>query len=60
MQELQYLLNMFHVIQNKLPLYNLALQDVLLYTVNGLSSTIYIEPGPNASNDVNYPQIWKN
>jgi hypothetical protein len=59
LQELQYLINMFYVIQNQLTLYTLALQDVLTYSINALSSTVYIEPSPNACNNINYSQLFE-
>jgi hypothetical protein len=59
LQELQYLLNLFHVIQNQLTLYTLALPDVLSYSIYALSSTTFVELGPNANNNVNYPQLFE-
>jgi coenzyme F420-reducing hydrogenase alpha subunit len=59
-QELRYLLNMFHVIQNQLSLYTLAVPDVLSYSIHALSSITYVQPGLSASINVNYPQILDN
>jgi hypothetical protein len=40
-------------------LYTLALPDVLSYLIHALSSTTYVEPGLNASNNVSYPPLFK-
>jgi hypothetical protein len=58
-QELQYLLNMFHVIQNQLTLYTVGVPDVLSYSIHALSSTTYVEPGLNANINVNYSQLFE-
>jgi hypothetical protein len=44
LEELIYLSNMFHVVQNQLTTFIIALSDVMYYVSIALSSTVYVEP----------------
>ena len=57
--ELQHLSRMFYVVQNQLDAYTNAMPDVLSYVTAALSSTAYIEPAPNASKHIVYPQLYE-
>jgi len=50
---------MFHVVQNQLNVYTVSLPDVLVYVTVALTSTNYVEPAPNASKHIMYPQLLK-
>ena len=50
---------MFPVVQNQLNAYTITLADVLPYATAALSSTAYIEPAPNASKHIMYPQLYE-
>ena len=54
-QELHYLINMFHILQNQLNLYITALPDLLTYVI----SDTYVEPAANASNLNLYPRLFE-
>jgi len=54
----QYLLRMFHLIQNQLIAYTLSLPDVLAYVTVSLTSVNFVEPAPNASKHILYPQLF--
>jgi len=58
-QELQYLLNMFYVMQNQLNSYIAALPDFMTYVILALSSTTYVETAANASNLILYPRLFE-
>ena len=49
-QELRYLQNMFHIVQNQLHSYITALPDVMTYVISALSSDTNVEPACNANN----------
>jgi len=55
--DLQYLLEMFHVVKNQLNVYTLSLTDVLSYVTVALTAANYVEPAPNASRHIMYPHI---
>jgi hypothetical protein len=59
LEELGYLQDMFYIIHNQQLLYMCALRDVLTYVISAQSSTTYIEPHPNASMHVLYPQLFE-
>ena len=54
---LQHLSRMFHFVQNQLNAYTITLADVLSYATADLSSPAYMEPAPNASKHIMYPQL---
>ena len=58
-QELRYLQNMFHIVQNQLNLYITALSDLMTYVISALSSDTYVEPAANASNLILYPRLFE-
>jgi hypothetical protein len=57
--QLQHLSRMFHVVQKQLDAYTNAMPDVLSYVTAALSSTAYIEPAPNATKHIVYPQLYE-
>jgi len=56
---MDYLARLFHVIQQQLRDYILALPDVLSYVTTSLTSVSYIEPMPNASKHIDYPRLYE-
>ena len=58
LEDLQYLLRIFHVIQNQLNLYTLSLPDVMTYVTVALTSVNYVEPAPNANKHIMYSQLF--
>jgi hypothetical protein len=58
-QELRYLLNMFHVVQNQLYSYIAALPDFMTYVLSALSLDTHVEPAVNDSNLVLYTGLFK-
>ena len=58
-QELRYLQNMFHIVQNQLHSYITALPDVMSYVIASLSSDTYVETAANAINLILYPRLFE-
>ena len=58
LNELRYLFNVFHAVQNQKTLYTLALSDVLTYARAALSSPSYVAPDPNASKLILYEHLF--
>jgi hypothetical protein len=50
---------MFNIVQQQLSDYVVALQDVLLFFTNTLSSVTYVEPSPDASKNIDYPHLYE-
>jgi hypothetical protein len=59
LQKLRYLRYMFYIVHNQQILYMSALSDVVSYVTTAQSSSNYIDPPPNASNHVLYPQLFE-
>jgi hypothetical protein len=59
LHELRYLLNMFHVIQNKLTTCTFAMPDVMAYSITALTSTTYVEPTRDMSPNILYPNLYE-
>jgi len=57
--DLQYLREMFHVVQNQLKVYSLCLPDVLSYVTVALTSPNYVEPAPNSSKHIMYSHLFE-
>jgi len=57
--DLQYLREMFHVVQNQLNVYTLCLPDVLSYVTVALTSPNYLELALNASRHIMYPHLFE-
>ena len=57
--DLQYLARMFHIVQQQLRDYTIALPDVLSYMTFSISSVTYVEPVPNASDLIVYRQLFE-
>jgi len=56
---LQYLARMFHVVQQQLNDYALALSDVLSYVALSFTSLTYVEQVPNASEHIDYRHLFE-
>jgi len=57
--DLQYLRELFHVVQNQLNVYTLCLPDVLLYVTVALTSPNYVEPAPNSIKHIMYSHLFE-
>jgi len=56
---MDYLVRVFHILQQQLRDYIIALQDVLSYVTSSLALTSYVEPQPNTSMNINYPHLYE-
>ena len=56
---MDYLVRLFHVVQQQLRDYIIAMPDVLSYVTSSLTSVSYIEPVPNASKSIDYPHLYE-
>jgi hypothetical protein len=59
LQDLQYLLGMFHVVQSQLNTYLLALPDILSYITEAWHSSAYVEPTSSFTGVINFPQLYE-
>jgi hypothetical protein len=50
---------MFNIVMQQLHDYIVALQDVLPFVTNTLTSVTYVEPSPDASKNVDFPHIYE-
>jgi len=57
--DMDYLVRVFHIIQQQLRYYISAMPDVLSYVTSSLASTTFVEPPPNASTFINYPRLYE-
>jgi len=57
--DLHYLARMFHVVQQQLRDYTLALPELLSYVRMALTSVLYVEPMPNASKHIDYHHLYE-
>jgi len=57
--DIDYLSRMFHVMQQQLRDYIVAMQDVLPYVSTALTSVTYVEPAPNTSININFPHLYE-
>jgi len=57
--DMDYLDRMFHVVQQKLRDYLIALPTMLSYVTASLTLVSYIEPMPNASKHIYYPHLYE-
>jgi len=55
---LHYLARMFHVVQQQLRDYILALPDLLSDVTMALTSVVYVETMPHASKHIDYPHLY--
>ena len=55
--DLQYLREMFHVVQNQLNVYTLCLPVVLSYVTVAQTSPNYVEPETNSSKHIMYSHV---
>jgi len=58
-QELRYLLNMFHVVQNQLNSCITSLPDVMSHVISPLRATTQVETAANATNLILYPRLFE-
>ena len=59
LQDIEYLSRMFNIVQQQLRDYIVALQDVLSFVTNTLTSVTYVEPSPDASKNVDFPHLYE-
>ena len=57
--DMDYLVRVFHIIQQHMRHNIIALPDVLSYMISSLISTSYIEAAPNASKNIDYPPLYE-
>jgi len=57
--DMDYLVLVFHILQQHLRDYISALPDVLSYVTSSLTSTSIVETEPNASTIINYPRLYE-
>jgi len=57
--DMDYLLRIFHILQQQLQDYISALPDVLPYLTPSLASTCFVEPQPNAITITIYPRLYE-
>jgi len=57
--ELQYLSSIIHIVTDQLARYSAAMMDVVTYSISALSSSEYIDPHPNYSKHIQYPQLYE-
>jgi len=57
--DMDYLVRVFHILQQKLRDYIIALSDVVSYVTSSLTSTTYVEPQANASTNIDYPHLYE-
>jgi len=57
--DMDYLVRVFHIIQQQLRDYIIASPEVLAYMTSSLTSTPYIDPAPNASKIIHYPHLYE-
>ena len=57
--DMDYLVRVFHILQQQLRDYISALHDVLSYVTSSLTSATYVEPQGNASRNIDYPHLYE-
>jgi len=57
--DLQYLREMFHVVQYQLNVYALSLPDVLPFVTVAVTSVNYVEPALNASKHIIFSRLFE-
>jgi len=57
--DMVYLVRVFHILQQQLRDFIIALPDVLSYVISSLASASYVEPPPNASTNIDYPHLYE-
>jgi hypothetical protein len=56
---MEYLSRMFNIVQQQLRDYIVALQDVLPFVTNTLTSVTYVEPSRDARKNVDFPHMYE-
>jgi len=56
---MDYLVRVFHILQQQMRNYISALPDVLSYVTSSLASTSFDEPQANASTIIDYPHLYE-
>jgi hypothetical protein len=59
LQDIEYLSRIFNIVQQQLRDYIVALQDVLPFVTNTLTSVTYVEPSPDASKNVDFTHSYE-
>jgi len=59
LQDIEYLSRMFNIVQQQLRDYIVALQDVLPFVSNTLTSVTYVDPSTDASKIVDFPNLYE-
>ena len=57
--DMEYLVRVFHIIQQQLRHYISVMPDVLSYVTSSLASTTFVDPPPNASTFIYYPRLYE-
>jgi len=57
--DMDYLVRVFHILQQQLRDYISALPDVLSYVTSSLTSATYVEPKANTSTNIDYPHLYE-
>jgi len=56
---MDYLVRVFHFVQQQVRDYIIAMPDVLSYMTSSLTSISYTEPVPIASKSIDYPHLYE-
>ena len=59
LNEVRYLLGMFHIIRDQLDLFLHAQNDLMMYVTNALSSVVYVQPTSNLTHITNFVQLFE-
>jgi len=57
--DMDYLVRVFHILQQQLRDYIIVLPDVLSYATSFLASASYVEPPPNDTTNIDYPHLYE-
>jgi len=57
--ERDYLVRVFHILQQQLRDNIIAPPDVLSCVTSSLASTSYVDPQPNANTNIDYPHLYE-
>jgi len=57
--DMDYLVRLFHILQQQLRDYISALPDAFSYVTSSLASTSFVDVPPNSSTFINYPRLYE-
>ena len=57
--DIEYLSRMFDIVEQQLHDYVVALQDLLPFVTNTLTSVTYVKPSTDASKNVDFPHLYE-